>query len=176
MSHIQNFWINEKESNKDIAADCCGCSACASKCPTGAISMQYDDEGFLYPKVDSRICVQCSACLNVCPINNGNMLNNMFRETYAGYSQDKDIIYNSTSGGFITALSLKIIEKGGMVAGVRYSTDYVKSEYYLAKTKEEIITFASSKYVQSEKKDVYRKIEHELKQGKNVLFVGCPHF
>lgn len=174
MLHIQNFWIDEKESNKDTVADCCGCSACASKCPVGAISMKYDDEGFLYPRVDSHVCVMCSACLNVCPINKSEGINNVYRETYAGYSLDKKIIYNSTSGGFITALSLKIIEQGGIIAGVRYNTDYVKSEYYLAKTKEEVFAFASSKYVQSEKKDIYKKIEYELKQGKSVLFVGCP--
>ena len=42
MSHIQNFWIDKKESNKDTVTDCCGCSACASKCPVDAISMGYD--------------------------------------------------------------------------------------------------------------------------------------
>ena len=56
MLHIQNFWIDKKVSNKDIVIDCCGCSVCASKCSVGAISMEYDDEGFLYPRVDSQAC------------------------------------------------------------------------------------------------------------------------
>lgn len=59
MSHIQNFWIDKKESNKDTVTDCCGCSACASKCPVDAISMGYDEEGFLYPRVDSQASVIC---------------------------------------------------------------------------------------------------------------------
>ena len=174
MLHIQNFWIDKKVSNKDIVIDCCGCSVCASKCSVGAISMEYDDEGFLYPRVDSQECIECGACLKVCPINNSEEINNEYREIYAGYSLDKKVIYNSTSGGVITALSLKVIEQGGLVAGVRYSTDYVKAEYYLAKTQEEVLTFASSKYVQSEKKNIYTEIKYELEQGKKVLFIGCP--
>lgn len=47
-------------------AKCCGCSACASVCPKGAISMEPDEEGFLYPVVDVRLCVGCGACLRAC--------------------------------------------------------------------------------------------------------------
>lgn len=100
MLHIQNFWIDKKVSNKDIVIDCCGCSVCASKCSVGAISMEYDDEGFLYPRVDSQECIECGACLKVCPINNSEEINNEYREIYAGYSLDKKVIYNSTSGGY----------------------------------------------------------------------------
>lgn len=31
---------------------CCGCTACYNACPKSAISMQEDNEGFLYPTVD----------------------------------------------------------------------------------------------------------------------------
>ena len=48
--------------------DCCGCSACADKCPTNSISMKPDKEGFLYPEIDESKCVECSACLKACPI------------------------------------------------------------------------------------------------------------
>ena len=30
---------------------CTGCGACFNKCPKNAIVMEYDNEGFLYPKV-----------------------------------------------------------------------------------------------------------------------------
>lgn len=48
--------------------ECCGCSACYAVCPKNAISMKPDDEGFLYPEIDSKICVGCKRCLSVCPI------------------------------------------------------------------------------------------------------------
>lgn len=49
---------------------CCGCTACLSICPVQAISMIEDCEGFLYPKIDERICIKCLQCKMVCPISN----------------------------------------------------------------------------------------------------------
>ena len=51
-------------------ADCCGCTACASVCPHGAITMKEDKEGFLYPIVNTKYCIDCGLCNSVCPINN----------------------------------------------------------------------------------------------------------
>ena len=38
-------------------ADCCGCTACFAVCPADAISMQPDQEGFLYPVIDEEKCL-----------------------------------------------------------------------------------------------------------------------
>ncbi len=48
--------------------DCCGCSACFSICPKGAILMQEDVEGFDYPIIDFDKCIGCLMCEKVCPI------------------------------------------------------------------------------------------------------------
>ena len=50
--------------------DCCGCTACTNSCPKSAIAMVPDEEGFLYPKIDMRRCVECGACERACPILN----------------------------------------------------------------------------------------------------------
>lgn len=42
--------------------ECCGCTACMSCCPTNAIKMQPDYEGFLYPIVDDSKCIDCGMC------------------------------------------------------------------------------------------------------------------
>lgn len=52
--------LYEKKEN------CCGCSACFVSCPVGAIKMQPDEEGFLYPAVDAAKCIRCYQCLKVC--------------------------------------------------------------------------------------------------------------
>ena len=41
---------------------CVGCSACAQRCPTSCISMVYDDEGFLFPRIDEERCTDCGLC------------------------------------------------------------------------------------------------------------------
>lgn len=46
--------------------DCCGCTACYSICPQKAISMVEDEEGFLYPQIDSQKCIGCKMCVKVC--------------------------------------------------------------------------------------------------------------
>lgn len=48
--------------------DCCGCWACYSICPRNAITMISDEEGYLYPFIDGKICVKCYKCKVVCPI------------------------------------------------------------------------------------------------------------
>ena len=48
--------------------DCCGCTACYAICPTSAISMTPDKEGFDYPQVDEEKCIRCYQCLKVCSI------------------------------------------------------------------------------------------------------------
>ena len=79
----QNSWdkapLNEKMKNNYRAEDnnelpvlfnnkqnCCGCGACYSICPVGAINMEEDEEGFFYPHVNHSVCIKCLQCLKVC--------------------------------------------------------------------------------------------------------------
>ena len=48
--------------------DCCGCTACYSICPKGAIMMVDDEEGFEYPVISPERCIWCNRCVLVCPI------------------------------------------------------------------------------------------------------------
>jgi len=49
-------------------SQCCGCSACFSVCPKGAICMVQDEEGFLYPWIHEEKCINCRLCIKVCPL------------------------------------------------------------------------------------------------------------
>ena len=49
---------------------CTGCGACYNVCPVGAITMQEDDEGFLFPTIDANKCINCNLCKNTCPVLN----------------------------------------------------------------------------------------------------------
>lgn len=54
-----------KISNKEA---CCGCEACAQKCPKSCITMEFDEQGFLYPIVEESQCIDCGLCESVCPV------------------------------------------------------------------------------------------------------------
>ena len=53
---------------------CCGCSACYSICPVGAITMIADEEGFLYPMVNKDKCILCRSCEKVCSFRSDRIL------------------------------------------------------------------------------------------------------
>ena len=156
--------------------NCCGCSVCAASCPRRAITMRYDAEGFSYPAVEDALCVDCGLCAAACPNNHTEGLTRPFSKVYGGYSTDAEVMENCTSGGFVTELSRAVIRTGGAVAGVRYAEDFVKAVYDIAEDEAGLRAFMGSKYVQSEKGDIYARVKALLDapEGRTVLFVGCP--
>lgn len=154
---------------------CCGCGACENICPTRAISMQYDDEGFIYPVLDEAACIDCKACERVCPIIAAKKREYPeYLKTYAGYSVREEVISGCTSGGFATALSEVILDDGGVVFGVKYSDDFIKAEYVRVDSPCDLRALMGSKYVQSEKGYIFKDVKAVLNEGRKVLFVGCP--
>lgn len=173
MSYIGNFWMSETKTDTELRKKCCGCGACENSCPKQAISLRYDKEGFLYPVVNLETCVDCGKCVKVCPILNLPR-QEPYLHTYAGYSEEMDIIEKCASGGTCSAISRYVISKGGVVFGVRYQSDFVKSEYAMAETIEELDAFMTSKYVQSTKGHIFSNVRQELNANRLVAFVGCP--
>lgn len=152
--------------------DCCGCSACAMKCPKRCITMQADSEGFLYPVVNEADCIDCGLCEKVChelhPYEQRKPLN-----VYAAINKDEDIRLKSSSGGIFYLLAEKTISEGGVVFGARFDEDWqVVIDY--AETMEGIKPFMGSKYVQARTATAFKDAEAFLKQGRKVLFSGSP--
>ena len=152
---------------------CCGCGGCAQKCPRQAISMIEDEEGFLYPKINKQKCVDCGLCNKVCPqLKELNDID-VQHKIYALYNKDRDIQFKSSSGGVFTELAKYVLENDGVVYGAAYY-DKFKVKHIEIKKIEEINKLRKSKYIQSNIRDSYRKIEQELKEKKLVLFSGTP--
>ena len=57
--------------------ECCGCTACLSVCPKQCITMQADEEGFLYPVINREVCIDCGLCEKVCPFENLVMVHDL---------------------------------------------------------------------------------------------------
>ena len=152
--------------------NCCGCNACVQHCPKSCVTMQEDEEGFLYPIVDQEACIDCGLCEKVCPVlNQGEERKPL--QVYAANNPNEEIRMQSSSGGVFTLLAETIIQEGGVVFGARFNDDWEVIHDY-TETKEELAAFRGSKYVQSRIGDSYCQAEQFLKKGRKVLFTGTP--
>lgn len=154
-------------------SDCCGCSACVQRCPKQCISMQEDEEGFLYPQIDLTQCINCGLCEKVCPVINQNEQREPLA-VYAAKNQSDNVRLQSSSGGIFTLLAESIIAKGGVVFGARWNKPSWNVVHDFTETVEGLSDFRSSKYLQSVIGNSYKEAELFLKQGREVLFTGTP--
>ena len=152
--------------------DCCGCHACATICAKHCITMQADEEGFLYPIVDKDACIDCGLCEKICPVINQSESRKPLK-VYAAKNKNEDIRRQSSSGGIFTLLAEKVIDEGGVVFGARFDENWNVIHAW-SDTIEGIVAFRGSKYVQSTIGDTYREAMDFLKQGRKVLFTGTP--
>lgn len=151
---------------------CCGCSACAQRCPKHCIKMIEDSEGFLYPKVDGDTCIDCGLCERVCPIQNPGE-DRVPLAVYAAKNPNEVIRRQSSSGGIFTILAEQIIDEGGVVFGAAFN-DKWEVEHSYVENKEQLVKFRGSKYVQSKIGESYKDAKSFLKEGRRVLFSGTP--
>lgn len=151
---------------------CCGCEACFNICPTKAISMVRDNEGYLYPVVDLNKCIDCGLCESVCPfIQKAKKTYSI--KIYAAIAKDKGHLMSSSSGGMFGLLANRIIEEGGVVFGAKLD-EKNEVRHDKANTLDGIEKFKKSKYVQSRINNVFKEVREELNLGKKVLFSGTP--
>lgn len=167
---------------------CTGCGTCAGVCPSKAIKMRISN-GLYLPKMEEGKCTNCGLCVKSCPgysVNFGelnsrifgkqpeNILLGNFLECYVGHSNDKDIRYNSSSGGIVTHLLVFALQKG-IIDGallVRMKKDKpLEPEPFIARTRKEIISASKSKYCPVA---VNEALELILNEDGRFAVVGLP--
>ncbi len=151
---------------------CSGCGACLNVCPVSAISMEYDDEGFLSPVVDSSKCSECGLCRKICPSMNPVYKNAPRPVCYAAYTDEK-VRQNSSSGGIFTLAAEEILNSGGRVCGAAMTDGFVV-KHIIIDSANQLDMLRKSKYVQSDTGNVYSEIKKFLNENIQVLFCGCP--
>ena len=152
--------------------NCCGCQACEQRCPTNSITFFEDNEGFLYPKVDTGTCINCSLCENVCPVLNLQK-ERLPLVVYASKNKDENIRLKSSSGGIFSLLAEKILDEEGVVFGARFNDKWEVVHDFI-EAKDHLHLFRGSKYVQSFIGDTFSQTKNFLNDGRKVLFSGTP--
>lgn len=139
---------------EQIGKSCTGCCACEQACPKNCITMQPNDEGFLYPSVNWDKCIYCGLCLKKCAQSEKVESKEAPTEFYAFVGKDKDELFRSASGGVSDVAAKVILRSGGVVFGSAYTGDlevkHIKISEDLDRPK-----LQSSKYVQSDTGDCY---------------------
>ena len=98
---------------------CCGCGACAAKCPKSCIAMIADGCGFLTPMVNLDVCIGCGGCDSVCPAM-GERPKDGTQSVLWAKSRDRGERLASSSGGVFGLLALDVLADGGVVCGAAW--------------------------------------------------------
>lgn len=153
---------------------CCGCNACAQICPKHCITMKLDNEGFLYPKVDTNTCIDCGLCEKTCPqINPTERDNRETPKVYAAYAKQDDLRMRSTSGGVATLLAEQMLKSGAYICGAVYEEKF-KVKLIVTRNEDDIKRIQTSKYIQAEVGNVYSEIKTLLDKGEKVFVCTMP--
>lgn len=156
----------------DKKTECCGCTLCAEKCPTDAISMEMTD-GFSYPVIHSARCIDCGLCRRVCIIQHPFEGAAAPADAFAGKIHDEAVRMQSSSGGAFTALSDRFLKDGGVVCGAVFD-ELMHVRHAVTDTVTGRDEMRGSKYVQSDMEGVYSQLQAALDAGRKVLFTGNP--
>lgn len=156
----------------DRKEECCGCGACAAVCRRHAITMRQDREGFYYPAVNEKICVNCGECFRACPLKNETK-NSANIGYYGARNTEEAVRERSSSGGIFSVFANYVLEKNGAVFAAGYDSK-MRVVHMEVRKPEELDKVRRTKYVQSDMGTIYQQISDRLQEGMWVLFVGTP--
>ena len=155
--------------------NCCGCTACASSCKYGAISMCPDEYGFIYPKIDESKCIDCGLCSKMCQFKSDYKRFANYDEpfVYAARQINLAEVSKSQTGGMAAMIYRHFFKDGDIAYGVKFDLNF-NVIHACARTTEEAQSFRGSKYVQSDLKGIFPEVKQLLSLGQKVLFIGTP--
>lgn len=154
---------------------CCGCGACEYVCPTAAITMREDSEGFLYPKVDLNRCISCDRCKKICPFQN-EFPKIDAKTTFLLIDKNEERRRTASSGGAFELVCRAFLADSDNFAIWGCTLDHnFKAVHICVHTFGDLGKLKKSKYIQSNLRDAFPHIRQQLSTGTTkVVFSGTP--
>ncbi len=181
MPATKTFPDGERYQNVDgilkIVADglCHRCGGCVGCCPVGTFDM--DPDGF--PRVIAD-CIQCGLCTQICSghhVEYSALGSSLFgpsykygpalgeyKAAYVGHGVEDDVRWRGASGGVVSQLLVSLLEAGkikGALVTIQHPDDTSRGKGIIARTRDEILTAAQSRYAPSTGLAALRDISRE---------------
>lgn len=155
---------------------CIGCGLCKSELH---VNMEKNNKGFLHPLLTDDDKTQ-NFLEKVCPVCDTFSESNQmgiwgpYIKVYKGYSSDNEIRDKASSGGFLTAVSLYLLESGavdGIIQIVADAKNPIETVVQVSTTREQILACCGSRYGIS---SPWMKLSECVEAGKKYAAVGKP--
>ncbi len=179
-----------KKTYNDLKTDiidtgrCVSCGACEAVCPVNAIELIET-----IPELVGN-CIECGICYGNCPAasfneddmeqrvfgrtrKNEERLTGIYKKAYQAKATQEDIHKKAQDGGVVTALLAQFVDDGGdgvIVAGLEEDKIWVPKPT-VAKTREDIIKAAGTKYTPSPALKAVKQAVKDMKLEK-IAVVG----
>ena len=151
---------------------CTGCGACQSACPADCITLALNRAGDRVAEIDESRCTHCGKCSRICPVLHPPVLRES-RTALAAYAVEAQVRQSSASGGAAAVLAQQVVESGGCAYGAAFTAP-TTVELVRVDAPAQLPRLQGSKYVHAATGSAYRKVQADLKAGRQVLFTGTP--
>lgn len=160
----------------DEKKNCSGCQACVNICPKQTIKVEPDENGFLYPRIETANCIECGLCNKVCAFQADDDSRKEPLAAYAAVVNDEELLKHSASGGVFAAVARHILKEGGIVVGCALEPegDVLRPCHVVIESEDDLRKLQGSKYVKSDMGHIYMDIHKALAKKRKVLFCGVP--
>lgn len=152
---------------------CCGCGACATVCPTAALTIKKNINGFYHYQIDTKLCVNCGKCRKVCPFIQPPGTDILQSENfYSAKSQNRDTLKRSSSGGISHEIGMHLSDEMNGVVGCSYDKKHNVARHVVipAGNVSDLFLIQGSKYIPSD----FHSIVRQIAEMEGALVFGTP--